>query len=59
MHISVREAAARLNVHPRTVRRLIETGELPAVRPTPRTTRVLEEAVTRRLEPVKASRGSK
>jgi len=30
--LSVQEAAARLNVHPETVRRRIADGEIPAVR---------------------------
>jgi excisionase family DNA binding protein len=44
--ISVNEAAARLGLSPLTIRRLIRRGELPHVRPTPRTVRVPESAIS-------------
>jgi excisionase family DNA binding protein len=44
--ISVNEAADRLGLSPLTIRRLIQRGELPKVRPTPRTVRIPESAVT-------------
>jgi excisionase family DNA binding protein len=43
--ISVNEAADRLGLSPLTIRRLIQHGELPHVRPTPRTVRIPESAV--------------
>jgi excisionase family DNA binding protein len=43
--ISVNQAADRLGLSPLTIRRLIQRGELPQVRPTPRTIRIPESAV--------------
>ncbi|WP_433542055.1 helix-turn-helix transcriptional regulator (plasmid) [Streptosporangium sandarakinum] len=42
---TVKEVAAQLSVSPMTVYRLIHSGELPAVQPTPRTTRIRQSAV--------------
>ncbi len=44
--LSVNEVAVRLGLSPLTIRRLIRQGKLPHVRPTPRTIRVPESAVT-------------
>jgi len=40
--LTVREAAALLHVHPMTIYRLIERGDLPASRFSPRTIRIRE-----------------
>jgi excisionase family DNA binding protein len=44
--ISVNEAGARLGLSPLTIRRLIQRGDLPHVRPAGRIARIPEEAVT-------------
>ena len=55
--ITVNEAAARLGLSPLTIRRLIQRGELPHVRPTRRTVRIPESAVTALATPIQRPKG--
>lgn len=57
--LTVGEAAKQLGISEKTVRGLIRKGELPAYRPTPRKTWVLQEDLaafwaSRRIAPPKA-----
>jgi excisionase family DNA binding protein len=45
--LSINEAARRLGVNPKTARKLVETGELPAVRLGERLIRIPTDAVSR------------
>ena len=48
--VTIREAAERLSVHPKSVRRLIQTGELRAVRVGSRSLRVRSSDVDALLD---------
>jgi excisionase family DNA binding protein len=48
--LSVREFSRRTTISEPLIRRLIQRGELDALRPTPRTTRIREAAVREFLE---------